>query len=80
MATNNVKKLTSLKSSIEGAKSNLSHAEGRRHQLMQNLLRNHNCTSTKQGQKKLKDLKARISKITEELDNGIQEVAEKYKI
>ena len=76
----NEKELLKLKEKINNAKSEVSELKGQEKYLIKELKENWNCDSIEAAKKTLKKLEVDVLQINQKIDEGIQELEEKYNV
>jgi len=76
----NEKQLLELKDKIDRARSEQSELKGKKSAIMDTLKKKFNCSTIKQAQKKLQDIKAEITVIEHKKEKGIKELQEVYEL
>lgn len=76
----NANDLLTLKKQITEAKTQMSELTGQRKALLAQLKTDWGCSTIEQAQKKLQQLTEEIDKIDLEIEEGVQELNEKYEI
>ena len=74
------KELLELKEDIEDAKSKVSELKGTHKHLMNQLKEDWDCTTVEQAQKKVEKMENEISTLSTQIDAGVKELNEKYKV
>lgn len=70
--------LLDLKKDIDNSKTKLSELKGQKHTQMEILERDFGCKTVKQAEKKLQQMKEKITDLEEEKEKGIKELEELY--
>jgi len=74
------KQLLNLKEKINNAKSEVSELKGQEKYLIKELKENWNCSTIKDAKIVLDELERDIRQTTEKIEDGIQELKEKYDV
>lgn len=67
-----------LKEQIDSTKSQISSLKGKQEYLMQQLEQEWNCSTLKQAEQKAKEMQADIDKLESQIEQGVNELEEKY--
>ena len=72
--------LLKLKREVDEAKTKVSELTGHKTALLKQLRDDWGCKTTDDGEKKLKELQASVTKLDNQIKTGITELEEKYEI
>ena len=70
--------LLNLKKDIDEAKKEILQLEGQKKALMTQLKEDWDCTTLEQAEKKLKGMQRKLTTFNEEIEQGLEEIKEKY--